>query len=111
MVLPAAYDANAVGPYAVSRASEARRGTCKEKAGRSRPSGSNCPVIEPASLLADEDIDRCATEIPALAYLVFEEALVGVFYILRQVGKEDERRYARVGQLGDIFDFDVLALV
>ena len=56
-------------------------------------------------------INRCAGEVPALAYLVFEETLVGFLHILRQVGEEHERGHARVGQLHAILDFDVLALV
>ena len=41
-------------------------------------------------LLAYIDIDGSTRKVPALAYLVFEEALVGFLHILRQVGEEHE---------------------
>ena len=51
------------------------------------------------SLLTDENLNRRTREVPALTDFVLEEALVGLFDILRQVGVEDERRYLRVRQL------------
>ena len=51
------------------------------------------------SLLTDENLNRRTREVPALTDFVLEEALVGLFDILRQVGVEDERRYLRVWQL------------
>ena len=62
-------------------------------------------------LLADIDVHRCTGEVPALAYLVLEEALVGFLHILRQVGKEHERGYAGAGELHAVLDLDVLTLV
>ena len=62
-------------------------------------------------LLTDVDVDWRTGEVPALADLVLEEALVGLLHILRQVGKEDERGYACAGQLHAVLDLDVLALV
>ena len=56
-------------------------------------------------------INRCAGKVPAFAYLVLEEALVGFLHILRQIGEEYERGHARVGQLHTVLDFDVLTLV
>ena len=60
--------------------------------------------------LADEDVNWSSGEVPALANLVLEEALIGFLDVLRQVGVENKRGDARVGKLGTILDLDVLAL-
>ena len=63
-----------------------------------------------ALLLAYVDVNGRAREVPLLAHLVLQEAAVRLLDVLRQVGEEHERGYARVGQLRDILYLDVLAL-
>ena len=62
-------------------------------------------------LLTDVDIYRSTREVPALADLVFQEALVGFLDILRQVGEEYERGHACARELHAVLDLDVLTLV
>ena len=62
-------------------------------------------------LLANVDIHRCAGEVPTFADLVLKETLIGLLYILRQVGEEYKRGYACARQLHAILDLDVLTLV
>lgn len=64
-----------------------------------------------ALFLSDIDVYRCAGEVPALAYLVLQEALVGLLDILGQICEEYERGYSCAGQLHAVLDLDVLALV
>ena len=49
-------------------------------------------------------------QVPVLAYLVLQVALVGILNPLRQVAEEDERRHMGSLEHGDVLDFDVLAL-
>ena len=62
-------------------------------------------------LLTDVDVHRGTGEVPALADLVLEEALVGLLHILRQVGEEHERGYAGARELHAVLDLDVFTLV
>ena len=77
----------------------------KEQAGNRR----TAPGERKKSLLADENVDRAAGEVPALANLVFEETLVRVAYVLREIGVKHESRDLRVTNLGAILDFDVFS--
>ena len=61
-------------------------------------------------LLADEDVDGGAGEVPAGADLVLKETAVGLLDVLRQVCKEYECGNLRTLQLGAILDLDILAL-
>ena len=60
--------------------------------------------------LSNKDIDGCATEVPTLANLVFQEALIGLLDVLWQVGVEYESWNLRICGLRTIFDLDVLTL-
>ena len=60
--------------------------------------------------LTNEDVDRCAAEIPLLPDLVLKETLVGILNVLRQVCKEYECGYLRTLQLCAVLYLDVLTL-
>ena len=68
--------------------------------------------MEPGKLLllSHKNIDGSAAEIPALAYLVLEEALIRLLDILGQVGIEHETGHTCIGYLGTVLYLDVLAL-
>ena len=61
--------------------------------------------------LAHENVDWCAVEFPVFSYLVFEISTIRLLYPLRQVAEEHKRRYARILEHGDVFDFHEFALV
>ena len=61
-------------------------------------------------LLAEKQVDGCAMQVPVVAYLVLEVALVGVLDPLRQVAEEDEGGHVCALEHGDVLDLDILAL-
>ena len=63
-----------------------------------------------ALLLAEEQVDGRAVQVPVLADLVLEIALVRVLDPLRQVAEEDERGNVGALEHRDVLDLDVLAL-
>jgi hypothetical protein len=72
----------------------------------SLPSGR---VGEGALLLSDEHVDGTTRQLPVLANLVLEEALVGFLHILWQIGIEHEGWNLRVRHLRAILNLDVLS--
>jgi len=65
------------------------------------------PIID--LFLSDKNLDRCSGKIIFRPDFVFQEPAVRVFYILRQIGKEQKRWNLRVGQLSNIFDLNIFA--
>ena len=63
-----------------------------------------------SSLLAEEEIDDSAVQVPVLPDLVLKIPLVGIFDPLRQVAEEDEGGHVCTLEHGDVLDFDILAL-
>ena len=66
--------------------------------------------VQPQLFLAEEQVDGCSMQVPVLAYLVFEIALVGILDPLRQVAEEDERGDIGTLEHCDVLDFDIFAL-
>lgn len=62
-------------------------------------------------LLTNKNINRSTRQFPTLAHFVFEETLVRFLHVLRQVGKEHERRNLRIGQLSNVFYLDILTFI
>ena len=53
-------------------------------------------------------IYRCPRQIPFLTHFIFKETSIWFLYILRQIGKINERRNLRIRQLRNVFYFDIL---
>ena len=62
-------------------------------------------------LVAHEDIDRCACEIPVLADFVLQIAAIRLLDPLGKVAEKNECRHLRTLKHGDILDFHKFALV
>ena len=58
----------------------------------------------------EEDVDGSAKQVPVLANLVLQVALVGILDPLRQVAEEDERGHVSPLQHGDVLDLDIFSL-
>ena len=61
-------------------------------------------------LLAEEQVDYRAVQVPVLAYLVLQVALVGVLDPLRQIAEEDECGHMGALEHRDVLDLDIFAL-
>ena len=61
--------------------------------------------------LSNININRGTCQIPLLTHLIFQETLVGLLHVLRQVGKINKRRNLCIRQLRNILNLDILTFV
>ena len=66
--------------------------------------------IKKSLFLAEKQVDNGSVQVPVLANLVVEVALVRILDPLRQVAEEDEGGHMGTLEHGDVLDLDILAL-